>query len=190
MYIERLVEVSFLNTIGILKKISCPFGVISPSQSILRQSKQLGAIFTFQDSGVDLNAALSDAVQLLPQNQSIMVVMPDLPFLNQVFFEEIFNKIDDREIIIIPSISQNNDLGTAALYLKKPTVLKFNFGVKSSHHFQAKAELKGLNYEILNISPYNRDLDTPEDIKYLKQNIDQVIEPEQYLAILNHLIII
>ncbi len=176
-----------MNTIRILSKLACPFGVISPSQSILRQSKQFGAIFTFQDSGIDLNAALSDAVQILPQNQSILVVMPDLPFLKKVFFEDIFNKINDREIIIIPSISQNNDRGTAALYLKKPNMLKFQFGVKSSRNFQIEAEIKGLDYEILNLSPYNRDLDTPEDIKYLRQNIYQVIEPEQYLKILNHI---
>jgi 2-phospho-L-lactate guanylyltransferase (CobY/MobA/RfbA family) len=180
-----MVEISFLNTIGILNKISCPFGVISPSQSILRQSKQFGAILTFQDSGFDLNAALSDAVQILPQNQSLLIVMPDLPFLNQVFFEDIFKNINDREIIIIPSISQNNDFGTAALYLKRPNMLKFNFGMRSSRHFQVEAELKGLDYKILNLSPYSRDLDTPEDIKYLRQNINQVIEPKQYMKILN-----
>jgi 2-phospho-L-lactate guanylyltransferase (CobY/MobA/RfbA family) len=126
-------------------------------------------------------------VQILPQYQSLLIVMPDLPFLNQVFFADIFKKSNDREIIIIPSISQNNDLGTAALYLKRPNMLKFNFGERSSRYFQVEAELKGLNYEILNLSPYNRDLDTLEDIKYLRQNIKQANEPEQYLKILNQI---
>jgi len=185
--IDKLVELCFINTILILKTLLCSFGVISPSQSILTRIRKDGAVFTYQDSGINLNTALSDAVQKIPRKQPLLILMPDLPFLNQVFFHTLFKEIENTDIVIIPSLSQNNDFGTAALYMRKPDLLKFDFGGKSSHRFQNKADLKGFKYKILDLVPYNRDLDTLDDIKYLERHLFQVFEPRMYSEILNQI---
>jgi 2-phospho-L-lactate guanylyltransferase len=185
--IEKLVEICFTNTVNIIKTVNCPFGVISPSISILGQIRKSGAVFTFQDSGIDLNRALTTAIQEILQDQPVLIMMPDLPFLDPVFFHTILKETKNVDALIIPSVSQNNDFGTAALYLREPNLLKFEFGNNSSRRFQYKAESIGLKYKLLNLSPYSRDLDTLDDVKYLEQHLSQVIEPELYSNILNQI---
>ncbi|MFX0086023.1 MAG: hypothetical protein ACFFAU_10125 [Candidatus Hodarchaeota archaeon] len=185
--IERLVEICFINALNIIKALNFSFGVISPSTSILKQGRKSGAIFTFQDSGVDLNKALTKAVQEIHKKQALLIIMPDLPFLDHVFFHTIFKEIKNMDALIVPSISQNNNFGTAALYLREPKLLKFEFGKNSSLHFQNNAEIKSLKCKLLTLSPYNRDLDTLDDVKYLKQHISQVFEPKLFSKILNQI---
>ncbi len=185
--IDKLVELCFINTILMLKKIPCSFGVISPSQSILKRIQKNGAVFTYQDSGSNLNTALSDAIQKIPRKQPILIIMPDLPFLNQIFFHTLFNEIENTDIVIIPSSSQNNDFGTAALYMSEPDLLEFDFGKNSCHRFKNKAASKGFKYKILDLIPYNRDLDTLDDVKYLERHLHQVFKPEMYSEILNQI---
>ena len=185
--IEKLVEICFNNIVSIIKTLKLPLGVVSPSFSILNQIKKSGAIFTFQDSGVDLNEALNNAIQKIPQEKPLLIVMPDLPFLNKIFFLSILKEIRYLDTLIVPSVSQNNDFGTAALYVREPKLLKFEFGKNSSHRFQYKAEKKGLKYKLLELIPYNRDLDTLDDVKYLKEHLSQVIKPELYSNILNQI---
>ncbi len=185
--IERLVEICFINTVNIIKALNFSFGVISPSISILNQVRKAGATFTFQDSGVDLNKALTNAVQEIHKKQALLIIMPDLPFLNYIFFHAIFKEIKNMDALIVPSVSQNNDFGTAALYLRKPQLLKFEFGKNSSLHFQNNAEIKRLKCKLLPLFPYNRDLDTFDDVKYLRQHISQVSEPALFSEILNQI---
>lgn len=185
--IDKLVELCFINTILMLKKIPCSFGVVSPSLSILKRIRKNGAVFTYQDTGINLNTALSNAIQKIPRKQPLLIIMPDLPFLNQVFFHTLFKEIENTDIVIIPSLSQNNDFGTAALYMREPDLLEFDFGKNSSHRFQNKAASKGFRYKTLDLVPYNRDLDTLDDVKYLERHLNQVFEPEMYSEILNQI---
>jgi len=182
--IESLVEITFFHLIDIINALSHTFGVISPSVSIINRSKQLGAAYTFQDSGTDLNKALSDSIQNLSQEKPILIIMPDLPFITKAFLDSLLNKISTDDVLVIPSISGDHSMGTAILYLKRPHLLTFQFGENSSLRFQAEAEKKGLNYRVLHFDPFARDLDTLRDVRYLKQHIKMVYEPDRFAGIL------
>lgn len=188
--IDNLVEITFFRTIETVKSISCPFGVVSPSTSIINRSKEFGATFTYCDSGVDLNEALTEAVQLLPQDQAIIILLPDLPYISQEFFQHLFREAKKCDVLIVPSISSDKNLGTAALYLKDRNLLSFQFGRNSSKRFQAEANKKELKFRILNFDPFARDLDTLTDVEYLKQHLTMVIEPGRFRKILEQLDII
>ncbi|MFX0207698.1 MAG: hypothetical protein ACFFDT_17045 [Candidatus Hodarchaeota archaeon] len=182
--IESLVEASFFHLIEIINALSHPFGIVSPSMPIINLSEQFGAIYTFQDSGTDLNKALSGAVESLPQKQPILIVMPDLPFITQEFLYSLLSRISNEDIIIIPSISGNQSAGTAILYLKHPNLLTFQFGENSNLKFQKEAENIGLKYHVIHSDPFARDLDTLNDVKYLKQHINMVYEPDRFEELL------
>ncbi|MFX0049666.1 MAG: hypothetical protein ACFE8U_00105 [Candidatus Hermodarchaeota archaeon] len=182
--IESLVEASFFHLIGIINTLSHPFGIVSPSMPIINRSKQLGATFTFQDSGTDLNKALSGAIKSIRQKKPILIVMPDLPFITQEFLYSLLFRISNEDVIIIPSISGDQSAGTAILYLKRPNLLTFQFGENSNLKFQKEAENLGLKYHVIHSDPFARDLDTLDDVKYLKQHIKMVYEPDRFEGLL------
>jgi 2-phospho-L-lactate guanylyltransferase len=183
--IDSLVEITFYNIIGIIKSLSLNYCVISPSLSIINHCKDLGATYTYRDLGTDLNRALAEGVQKLHLNQPVMIVMPDLPFITKDFLQSFLDTIKDEDIIIVPSISNDNDMGTAILYMKHPDLLAFQFGTKSSLLFQTEAQKKGFKHRVHTFDPYARDLDTLNDVKYLKQNIEDVYNSERYVKLLN-----
>ena len=185
--VEKLVEITFFNTIDIIKSQTYPFGVISPSLSIIKQSRKLGAHFTYRDLGIDLNEALEGAILELKPDQPILILMPDLPFIDHGFFPLLNEEARNAEIIIVPSISGNGELGTAALYLERPNLLSFQFGDGSNKRFQAEAESKNLKYRILYNDPFARDLDTLKDLKYLKEHLTMTFEPSRFNAVLGKL---
>jgi 2-phospho-L-lactate guanylyltransferase len=182
--IESLVEASFIHLINIINALSHPFGIVSPSLPIINRSEQLGATFTFQDSGTNLNKALSRAIKNLPQEKPILIVMPDLPFITQEFLYSLLSRISNEDVIIIPSISGNDSSGTAILFLKHPNLLTFQFGENSNLKFQKEAENSGLKYQIIHSDPFARDLDTLDDVRYLKQHIKMVYEPDRFVRLL------
>lgn len=189
-FIDRLVEITFFRTIETVKSCSHPFGVISPSISIIERSKEFGATFTYRDSGFDLNEALTKAVQELPLDQAILIILPDLPFISQEFFYKLFREAKKYDLLIIPSISSDKNLGTAALYLKKRNLVSFHFGRDSCEQYQAEAIQKNLKFQVLDFDPFARDLDTLNDVKYLKQHLEMIIEPEGFREVLEQLDII
>lgn len=155
--------------------------------SIINQSRKLGAVFTYCDSGIDLNNALLEAVQQLPQEQSVVVIMPDLPFINQEFFQLMTNIIKSIDVLIIPSISSDDSSGTAVLYLKQRNLLSFQFGKNSSRQYRVEADHKHLKYRVLHLDPFARDLDTFNDVQFLKQHLSLVLNPNPFNEILKNL---
>lgn len=113
--------------------------------------------------------------------------MPDLPFITKEFLQQLYDKTKNEDVLIIPSISSHKDSGTAALYLRQRDLLTFQFGIDSCNLFQAEAEKKELNYRILHFDPYARDLDTLNDVKYLKEHLTMVPNPKLFVTILDQL---
>jgi len=185
--IDNLVEITFFQTIDTIRSVSCPFGVISPSISIINQSEELGATFTYCDLGIDLNLALTEAIQEISQEQPILILMPDLPYISQEFLQQLLKETIYTDVLIVPSISSDKNSGTAALYLRNRNFLSLQFGENSSKRFQAEANSKNLKYRVLNFDPFARDLDTINDVKYLKQHLTMVFQPTRFRRILEQI---
>jgi len=186
-FIDRLVELTFFRTIETVKSFSYLFGVVSPSISIIEKSERLGASFTYRDSGRDLNVALSEAVQELPLDQTILIILPDLPFISQVFFQQLIAEANKYDMLIVPSISSDKSLGTAALYLKKRNLVSFQFGRNSCERYQVEARKRGLKFRLLTFDPFARDLDTLNDVRYLKRHLKSIVKPEPFKKVLEQL---
>jgi 2-phospho-L-lactate guanylyltransferase len=188
LLVEELVEATFLQTLHLLKKIGLSFGVISPSKLIIKTSQKLGAEFTFRDKGTDLNEALFQATKKLPLDKPILIVMPDLPFLTIDFLTMLRKNIEKVDLLIVPSISRESDnVGTAMLYIRRSNLASFHFGKNSKNLHQKEAELQNLNYHILEVDPFARDLDTLSDLQYLQENLKLVNEPNRFANILKNL---
>lgn len=134
--------------------------------------------------------ALTEAVQELPLDQTILIILPDLPFISEDFFHKLLNEASQYDMLIVPSISSDKNLGTAALYLKNRTMVSFQFGRNSSERYQLEAKKNNLKVRLLTFDPFARDLDTLNDVKYLKQHLKAIIKPEPFRKVLEQLDII
>ncbi|MHA1228086.1 MAG: hypothetical protein ACTSPV_15185, partial [Candidatus Hodarchaeales archaeon] len=144
------------------------------------------AVFTYKDSGKDLNIALKEALQNFNPIGPVMIMMSDLPFIKEDFFVKLLREEFREDIIIVPSISSNtDDIGTAILYLRKYNLIDFHYGKNSCLLFQEEAVNKNLKIKILHLEPYARDLDTLKDMKYLKQHLEMIYNPESFGRLLD-----
>lgn len=161
------------------------FGIISPSVNIINSCRAKGAEFTYCDKGDDLNSGITQAVNNIPQNQSIFIIMPDLPFLTGSSLSNLLEKAHLNEVLIVPSITGENDYsGTSMLFLTSPTLIPFEFGVNSHLNFQKTALKRDLQYELVHSDPYARDLDTLQDLQYLQNRIENINNSEYYSKLL------
>ncbi|MHA1941339.1 MAG: 2-phospho-L-lactate guanylyltransferase [Candidatus Hodarchaeales archaeon] len=187
--IERLVEVIFFQTIEVLNNAGLTFGIVSPSLKIIASCAKKGAEFTFRDKGDDLNSGLTQAINPLPKNQPLFILMPDLPFLTKSSLIDLLGKTPNNDVLIVPSITGKNDYtGTSMLYLRSPTLLSFEFGVNSHEKYQKAAQERNLQYELVNSDPYARDIDTLRDLKYLMDRIEEIHNTKLYSDLLLNLI--
>ncbi len=188
LVVEKLVEATFHQTLNLLSRSCLSFGVISPSKVIIETSQQLGAQFTYLDKGTDLNEALSQATKKLPLDKPILIVMPDLPFLSFDFLTTLQEKTKDLDLLIVPSISgESGNVGTAMMYMRQPNLTSFHFGKNSNFQHQKEAQKLNLRYQILDVDPYARDLDTLTDLQYLQQHLKMVNEPNRFESMLENI---
>ncbi|PWI48918.1 hypothetical protein CEE45_04095 [Candidatus Heimdallarchaeota archaeon B3_Heim] len=186
--IESLVKAIFKQTMRVVQRRGISFGVISPSQEIIDLSLELGADFTYIDEGTDLNKALSQASKKLPPTQAVLIIMPDLPFFSVKCLHVLLKRAQNVELLIVPSISGIGEKkGTAMLYMRHPELLPFSFGLKSKNRYVQSAQMNHIEFEILDLDPCARDLDTPTDVKYLQNHLSSVNEPENYKKFLEQI---
>ena len=187
--IDSLVEAIFMQTIQKIRDCKLSIGIVTPSQSIAKLSKKYGAKFCYIDEGMDLNIALGQAVAKLPSSQSILVLMPDLPFLSVSFLQSLLNSTYNTDLLIVPSISNcGGNKGTAMLYMAQPTLIPFYFGKNSNKRFIKEATTKNIEFVVEEFDPEARDIDTVKDLEFLQDHLDQTDAPESYAKILRVLL--
>ncbi len=187
-YIEKLAKITFLNIIQVLQESMLSYGIISPSVQIISHSKALGAKFVYQDLGEGLNDALNETFKNSSLQIPIVIMMADLPFITGEFLSNFLNSINDNDLLIIPSISADGTkIGTAILYIRTPTLIKFQFGHNSWYKFRKEAISKNLKVQVLHQDPFARDLDTLSDLKYLKHHLGMVHHPQPFIELLEQL---
>ena len=131
---------------------------------------------------------MSQAVALLPKTQSILILMPDLPFLSTNFIQSLVNNINETEVLIVPSLSDDMmKRGTALLYMRRPDLIPFYFGETSNRRFIEEVKTKKLKFHVLESDLEAKDIDTLEDVQYLYKHLDDVASPNLYEQVLTNL---
>ena len=188
-HIDSLVEAIFMQTINKIRDCKLSIGIVTPSLSIAEKSKAFGTQFCYIDEGIDLNVALTQAVAELPSSQSILILMPDLPFLSVNFLQSLVNYTNNADLLIVPSISNSGgNKGTAMLYMAQPTLIPFYFGKNSNKRYVDKAMTNNIEFVVKEFDPEARDIDTVKDLQYLQDHLDQTDTPESYAKILRVLL--
>ena len=169
--ISNIITKLFLNTIETVHKIH-DFAVVSPSEDILDLALDKGASFIYQDLGIDLNDALTTAINyahLTAKWKYVLVLTADLPYLSDQSFANLQKSliIDSFTFISAPERSQNQGTSGLLIPLVSWPSLQLQFGIDSFHKFIKHFKDNHLTYcEVHNQIGF--DLDTIEDLNEFK----------------------
>lgn len=183
---ESLITSLYKNTLEITRTV-CDFGVVSPSQIILDNAKKLGAVFTYQDEGQDLNMSLKSAIdnlQSLNQWAAVCILMGDLPLLSKRELTKfVFQTTRNYSILPVHDVVANNRVGTSGLFipLDQWSQINLHFGKNSFERFQKMFKRRKIPLNIFH-SIIGRDLDVLEDFDYLFDYIHNVPFVQSLLA--------
>jgi 2-phospho-L-lactate guanylyltransferase (CobY/MobA/RfbA family) len=176
-YIKVLVERTFHNTMLVVKKLGLSFGIVSPSDKILDRGKELGAVFTYQDGGTDLNGAIAGAIHELKHQdkwKSLLILMADLPLLTAEELERFINQCRKAEKVGILAAWKNDSIaGTCGLFLPLSVEIELFFGKDSYNFFKNYFLSQNINFIELASSPRLScwDLDTLGDVLQIRDLI-------------------
>ncbi len=145
--------------------------VISEDEEALHWASEQGFLALCEEPTGDLNSALRQALAVIQENGtgSVLVIPTDLPMLTA---EDLCLLADfapeANGILVVPD---HHMTGTNALYLSNPDLLPTAFGKNSCALHCALAEERELDHVIYLNAHIQHDLDTPEDLTYLRNSL-------------------
>lgn len=139
--------------------------IVSDDEEILERAVTAGHT-PVRDAGVDLNAALSLALEKTGESgaDGALILPADLPMATPLDVALIMETAATSEIIIVPS---GGDGGTNGLYISPVDALAPAFGQASLTAHIANAEALKLRATVLPLERLAIDLDSPRDIERL-----------------------
>jgi 2-phospho-L-lactate guanylyltransferase len=111
-----------------------------------------------------LNAALRAAIP--SSAQAVLVLHADLPLLKSDDIVSMIQVGEGNRVVIAPD---RHAVGTNALFLKPPDLIKFSFGEKSFTTHESLAKSAGTRSKVIVRTGLSFDLDTADDFRDLKQ---------------------
>ncbi|HHX08061.1 MAG TPA: 2-phospho-L-lactate guanylyltransferase [Chloroflexi bacterium] len=146
--------------------------VISKDAVILERTEELGGVSLLENEESSLNAALVQAQNYILETDpgEVLIVPVDLPMMEtRNLYELIQMKLSPRCAVVVPDIYQ---LGTNALYLSEPLLIKPKFGRQSFQKHTQQALNNCAEVVVWLNKNIQSDLDTPRDLLlYNKINV-------------------
>ena len=155
--------------------------VISRDPQVLALARDLKAC-TLQESGTrGLNTALNKATQLARSFavQSVLAVPADLPLINVADIQELVALAEHPPVVVIAP--DRHRRGTNALVVNPLGALRYAFGRDSFRTHCQQALCSEVRLEVAELPRLAVDLDTPDDLEYLRRLDTQVNFNDSFL---------
>ena len=166
-----------IEKIQIIKKSLSEINIdlaITTSNKLSFESLKIQNIFIISDKGTkSLSSALNNsAVWASKQNYDVLCIFPS----------DLHNpKIKDLKKFLSPPYIQNEmricpstDLGTNAMLVSPPDLIKFNYGKRSFDNHIKIANQKGFKTSIIKLHSLTLDIDGERDFKQACLNMDRI----------------
>ena len=143
--------------------------VISSDQSVqaLTQRYQVELLLTNVDSGYSQDA--TQAINALQQQDiaTVAIIPADVPYLSHADLSRL-NLLHDKGLTLCPAVI---DGGTNGLLFSPPLRIPLMFGNDSLNKYLSAAQENNLATKIAQIAGLERDIDRPEDLLWLKNQV-------------------
>lgn len=126
---------------------------------------RFGCDYASDEPALDMSANLARLAQRpeIQAAQTLLIIPADLPCLQPQDITRVLR--GHQEGVTVCRAAR--DGGTNAFIASMPQQLKFHFGVDSANRHILAAQAAGLPVRALDDSAFERDIDTPEDLRWL-----------------------
>lgn len=120
-----------------------------------------------------LNVALerATAVAKMYEAKSVLVLPADLPLISQADVEKLLSVVNGGKRIVVITPDRHRS-GTNALFLSPIGVIEYDYGENSFERHCERAKEAGARLEICELPSIELDLDLPEDLELVAEEID------------------
>ncbi|MCK5053964.1 MAG: 2-phospho-L-lactate guanylyltransferase [Anaerolineales bacterium] len=171
---EILSQRMLINTLDLLAKVKEIERtlVVSRDSKALSIARKHGARTVAEHGAPELNSALVRATVVAQQydTSGVLVLPADLPLLRMDDIEKlIFSATDPPVVVIAPD---RHGSGTNALLSSPPGLIEYDFGPDSFERHVERTKAAGASLVVCEIPSIGLDVDLPEDLEYLRENLD------------------
>ncbi len=163
--------INTLDLLGKVKEIERTL-VVSRDSKALSIARKHGARTVAEHGAPELNSALVRATVVAQQydTSGVLVLPADLPLLRMDDIEKlIFSATDPPVVVIAPD---RHGSGTNALLSSPPGLIEYDFGPDSFERHVERTKAAGASLVVCEIPSIGLDVDLPEDLEYLRENLD------------------
>jgi len=163
--------INTLDLLGEVKEIERTL-VVSRDSKVLSIARKHGARTVAEHGAPELNNALVRATVVAQQydTSGVLVIPADLPLLRMDDVEKlIFSATDPPVVVIAPD---RHGSGTNALLSSPPGLIEYDFGPNSFERHVERTKAAGARLVVCEIPSIGLDVDLPEDLEYLRENLD------------------
>jgi 2-phospho-L-lactate guanylyltransferase len=150
--------------------------VVSRDSRALAIARQHGARTVTERGAPELNNALIRATLVAKTYgvAGVLVLPADLPLLKDEDIRELIERAQNPPVMVI--VPDRHRSGTNALLTRPAGLIEYDFGPESFERHVARAESAGARLEICEIASVGLDVDLPEDLDYLYDEMAQETE--------------
>jgi 2-phospho-L-lactate guanylyltransferase len=148
--------------------------VVSRDMAALALAREHGARTVQEDGAPHLNVALTRAtfVAKAYNTHGVLVLPADLPLISPQDIQAMLDHAYDPPVVVVAPDRRRE--GTNALLIAPPGLIKYEFGKNSFEHHCQLAQQAGARLEICNLPSLAFDVDWPEDLELLKQQMEML----------------
>lgn len=156
--------------------------VISRDTQVLALARDFGAHTLQEGRPSSLNIALEKATRLARgfEVRSVLAIPADLLLLNVADMQALVSLGDRPPVVVIAP--DRHRRGTNALLINPLGALRYGFGRDSFHTHCQRAKAAAMRLEIAELPCLAVDLDTPDDLQFLKKMTEPPKDLENILS--------
>jgi len=144
--------------------------IVCADRDVTKTAKKFHVDFVWEGPRRGLNKGLRLAIRKTQQNgaAAVLVVHADIPLIKPREVDRLLKIGQNYHVAIVPS---KDGIGTNALLLKPPSVIRPAFGRGSFQRHLQLAERDKLRYRVLKLPSISFDVDEPTDLRTLRRHL-------------------
>lgn len=147
--------------------------VVSRDPKALAIAHDYGARTIREDGTPDLNTALkrATAVAKMYTTNGVLVLPADLPLISKEDVEKLIDTANNHQRVVVITPDRHGN-GTNALLVSPSGIIEYDYGENSFERHCERAREAGARLEICQLPSIELDLDLPEDLELVAEQIN------------------
>ena len=150
--------------------------VVSRDPAALSLARAHGARTVQENGAPELNIALTRATIVAKQyaTRGVLIIPSDLPMISKEDVSAMLDLVEDPPVVVVAPDRKKE--GTNALLVCPVGLIEYDYGPDSFKRHCAAAEEAGVRLEICELPSLALDMDVPEDLELVSDEIGSWIE--------------